>query len=95
MNGVALEAVHGFTKRGDKLGIEPCVPDDLPELEIEYLYGRSVYLIVVRCPANVRRRGADVTLDGRALGGPSIPLVDDGERHVVVVRALGSGVPER
>jgi hypothetical protein len=27
-----------------------------------------------------------VTLDGRALPGPEIPLVNDGARHFVVVR---------
>jgi len=91
MYRVGLEAILGFTKRGDTLSLDPCVPPGWPEFTIEYRYGRSVYTIVVHGPHAARGSLREVTLDGRVLDGPAIPLVDDGARHAVVVRP----VPER
>jgi cyclic beta-1,2-glucan synthetase len=86
MYRVALEALLGFTKRGDTLTVDPCVPDGWPELTIEYRYGRTMYDIVVHNPGADRVRGADVTLDGQSLDTGIIPLTDDGARHAVVIR---------
>jgi cyclic beta-1,2-glucan synthetase len=86
MYRVGLEALLGFTKRGDRLTIEPRVPAGWREFTIEYRYGGSTFLILVQDPAEVTRRGAIVSLDGLALPEPVIVLVDDGARHEVVVR---------
>jgi cyclic beta-1,2-glucan synthetase len=86
MYRVALEAILGFRKRGDTLTIEPRVPPEWPEYAIEYRCGRSVYAITVRDGGRIADGGAVVTLDGRTLDGATIPLVDDGARHEVVVR---------
>jgi cyclic beta-1,2-glucan synthetase len=88
---VGLETILGLTKRGATLRLDPCVPAEWPEMAIEYRYGRSLYVIVVRRPGLVRRNGADITIDGRSLEGDVIPLADDGVRHEVVVTAR----PER
>ena len=85
MYRVGLESLLGFTKRGDALTIEPCVPDAWPGFEIEYRHGLSVYAIRVERPAAIRAHGADVTVDGVPLGDGIIHLVDDGGRHEVVV----------
>ena len=85
MYRVGLEGILGFTRRGDSLFIDPCVPDRWPEYGIEYRYGKSVYSITVRNPAGMALEPGRVTLDGRILDRPAIPLVDDGARHVVVV----------
>jgi cyclic beta-1,2-glucan synthetase len=45
------EAILGFTKRGFRLSVRPCIPPDCPEFTVEYRYGRSVYVIVVQNPA--------------------------------------------
>jgi cyclic beta-1,2-glucan synthetase len=86
MYRVAVEAMLGFTKRGDTLTIDPCVPAAWPELTIEYRYGRTAYEIVVHDPGNDRGLGTYVTLDGRNLDTGVIPLTDDGALHSVVVR---------
>jgi hypothetical protein len=57
-----------------------------PEYTIEYRYGRSLYVIVVRNEGDALRRSLEVTIDGRVSEEPGIPLVDDGERHTVLVR---------
>ena len=85
MYRVGLEAILGFTKRGDTLRIEPSVPAAWPEFSIEYRFGAATYAITVRAPGAVGAGGAEVVLDGRLLDDDVIPLVDDGVWHVVVV----------
>ena len=87
---VGLEAILGLTKRGATLRINPCVPVEWPEMTIEYRYGRSQYVIVVHAPGRVRDNGVDMSLDGETISGDVIPLVDDGQRHEVVVRSRSS-----
>ncbi len=95
MYRVGLESILGLTERGETLQFEPAVPADWPEFSVLYRHGRSTYSIVVRDPARVRAGSAVVVLDGRRLDGASIPLVDDGERHEVVVSAGPPGSRRR
>ncbi|MGH7717355.1 MAG: GH36-type glycosyl hydrolase domain-containing protein, partial [Gemmatimonadaceae bacterium] len=88
MYRVGLESILGFRKHGNSLVVEPCVPREWPELSIVYRYGRSVYTITVREPGAVRGGPAEVTLDGEVLPAATIPLVDDGRPHDVMVRPL-------
>jgi cyclic beta-1,2-glucan synthetase len=91
MYRVGLEGILGFTRRGDTLLIEPRAPAAWREYSIEYRYGRSVYQVVVR--AGDEGEAAGVVVDGRALEGREIRLVDDGGRHVVsVTRAAGAAM---
>jgi cyclic beta-1,2-glucan synthetase len=86
MYRVALEFILGFTKRGATLTINPSVPRGWPEFSLAYRFGGTTYDIAVQEPAEVRRRGAQVVLDGRVVDDAVIPLTDDGVRHSVVVR---------
>ncbi|MHB1224195.1 MAG: GH36-type glycosyl hydrolase domain-containing protein [Gemmatimonadaceae bacterium] len=90
MYRVGLEALLGFTRRGDSLTIAPRVPASWPRFEIDYRHGRSIYAIVVHEPGGVTPEDAMVTVDGRAIDGAAITLVDDGERHEVVIRPRSS-----
>ncbi len=83
MYRVGLEAILGFTKRGDTLTIEPRIPAAWPGFSIEYRFGRSRYVIDVRRAAGGIREG--VTVDGRAIEGRAVQLVDDGAEHAVTV----------
>jgi cyclic beta-1,2-glucan synthetase len=84
---VGLEAILGFRRQGDRLRIEPRVPAAWPEMTIDYRYGTARYTITVREPARIATAAAEVLLDGRRLDAVEIPLVDDGQRHDVLVRA--------
>jgi cyclic beta-1,2-glucan synthetase len=86
MYRVALEAILGFRKTGNALRIDPCVPASWPEVHVAYRFGATDYDIVVQSPGAIRRAGATVTVDGRQLDDDVIPLVDDGNKRVVVVR---------
>ena len=87
MYRVGLEHLLGFTREGDVLRINPSVPDAWPEFEISYRFGNAVYEITVRNPSLVRKRGARVSVDGVERTSNTIPLIDDGQRHVVVVQS--------
>ena len=89
MYRVGLEGILGFTKRGDRLSIEPGAPTSWPEYRIEYRYGKSVYEIVVRNEDRVSEGGiVEVTVDGNLSADGGIQLVDDGTRHVVTVQRV-------
>src|SRR5690349_6119778 len=81
---VGLETILGFTKHGDSLTLEPCIPSAWQEFSIEYRFGGALYAI------SVVRRGRSgevnrVLVDGTDRSDQAIPLVDDGKRHDVIV----------
>ena len=91
MYRVGLEAILGFTKRGDRLSLEPCVPAAWPGFSLTYRHGSTTYTIVVERPQAARKGNQQVLLDGRMLEGETIPLVDDGATHEVVIRPRPTG----
>jgi cyclic beta-1,2-glucan synthetase len=86
MYRVALEAILGFTRRGDRFRMDPRVPASWPELRLEYRHGGAVYEVLVERPHAARSGAQSVVVDGREVEGEWIELVDDGARHTVVVR---------
>ncbi len=94
MYRVALESILGFTKRGDTLVLDPCVPRTWPAFSIQYRYGASLYAITVQEPARIADGAAEVTVNGTVLPLPVIPLVDDGGRYDVVVRRGKTPAPQ-
>ncbi len=85
MYRVALEHILGFTKRGDKLTIAPCIPASWQSFAIDYRFGRTTYAIVIQNPENVSRGVVRVSVDGQLNDAKEIILKDDGARHDVVV----------
>jgi cyclic beta-1,2-glucan synthetase len=89
---VGLEAILGFHLRGNVLRIDPKIPAVWPGFEIAYRYHSSRYRVVVENPDGVQGGVAWATLDGQGISAGSIPLVDDGGSHEVVVRLGKSAV---
>ncbi|MEZ0336173.1 MAG: glucoamylase family protein, partial [Gemmatimonadales bacterium] len=85
MYRVGLEAILGFTKRGDTLELHPCVPSGWPGFTIVYRYGKARYVIQVDNSGAVGNR-TEISLDGQTVKGAGIQLLDDGREHAVVVR---------
>jgi cyclic beta-1,2-glucan synthetase len=85
---VALEAILGFTRRGDRFCVDPRVPASWPEFGLEYRHGSATYEVLVEQPHAARAGTQKVVLDGRVLEGEWIELVDDGGRHSVVISPL-------
>jgi cyclic beta-1,2-glucan glucanotransferase len=88
MYRVGLEGILGLSKRGDRLLVEPRAPAAWAEYSIEYRHGRSLYVVTMRNDHRAAWSTTAVTLDGVVLPTGGIPLVDDGERHAVEVRAV-------
>jgi cyclic beta-1,2-glucan synthetase len=85
MYRVALEAMLGFTKRGDTLVIDPCVPRAWSAYAIDYRFGGATYHLTVLGAGTGAANVPSVTLDGRPLPSRVLPLADDGREHEVVV----------
>ena len=81
---VGLEAILGFTKRGETLEMDPCIPSSWKEFSVEYRNGDSKYSITVKNPSGAQRGVASTTLDGVAIDGP-IQLLSEGFDHEVIV----------
>ncbi len=85
---VGLEAILGFTKRGETLEMDPCIPADWKEFSVEYRHGSGKYSITVKNPSGAQRGVASTVVDGVRIDGP-INLADDNAAHEVIV-TLGS-----
>jgi len=82
----ALEWLLGFRKQGDRLTIDPCIPQTWPSFRITYRHGGATYRIEVENPMGVCRGVLRLTLDGVAIrAADGIQLVDDGADHLVIV----------
>jgi cyclic beta-1,2-glucan synthetase len=92
MYRVAVESILGLRVEGASLRVDPCIPRPWPGFRIVYRHGASVYRVEVENPSSICRGIAAVELDGAALDGIDVPLVDDGREHVVRVRL---GEPSR
>ncbi|MDQ2666331.1 MAG: carbohydrate-binding protein [Gemmatimonadota bacterium] len=81
----ALEAMLGFTKRGDTLTMVPCIPKAWSGYTLHYRHGTATYDISVENPNGVSTGTASVTVDGDVCADGTIPLRDDGRVHAVTV----------
>jgi cyclic beta-1,2-glucan synthetase len=85
MYRAGLESILGFKLRGERLLIAPCVPRWWRDFEITYRRGRTTYRIKMENPLAVSRGVAIVELDGSPQTEDDIPLLDDGQTHIVRV----------
>jgi cyclic beta-1,2-glucan synthetase len=90
MYRTGLERILGIRRHGDSLEIDPCIPAGWPEFTLDLRLGAARYEIGVRNPSHVCRGVAGIEVDGSAVRGTSIPFVDDGRPHRVIV-TLGAG----
>jgi len=67
------------------LQIDPCVPRWWRDFEITYRRNGTTYRIKVENPLAISRGVATVELDGALQSGDDVPLVQDGQTHVVRV----------
>ena len=82
-----LEAILGFQVQGDRLLIDPSIPETWREFQIHYRHGRSMYEISVENPRHVQHGVVKIEVNGEPLpaGKVGIPLVDDGLVRKVIV----------
>ena len=90
MYQAAVQALLGLQRSGSTISIKPCIPTVWPrKASLVWRVGRSRYRFVVSNPDHLSHAIARAQLDGADIDPAAIPLVDDGEEHLVSV-LLGS-----
>jgi cellobiose phosphorylase len=85
MYRMLVESLLGLRREGDRLHIEPRVPDDWERWTATWRHGRTRYHIeFVRKPGDACV--ADISVDGQLQPGCTVELVDDDGEHEVLVR---------
>jgi len=90
---VVLESILGLRRLGNRLDFHPCVPPEWPEFQISYRFGTATYQIKFENPDRVEIARVRLWLDDHPLPEPSLPLVDDGQRHQVRIVNESSAIP--
>jgi len=75
MYRLILEYLLGVKREGNRLKIEPCLPDDWDGFKISYRFGKTLYNITVTR-----------TVDRSPMSEPYIALIDDGLKHDIEVK---------
>jgi cyclic beta-1,2-glucan synthetase len=86
MYRAGIEGILGLRRRGTQLLFEPCIPATWPGFEVTFKFHATTYKIAVTNPQAVNRGIVGATLDDRAIVAQNptcIPLIDDGETHLV------------
>jgi cyclic beta-1,2-glucan synthetase len=85
MYRLGIEGILGLKRKGNRLCIDPSIPDDWPGFEATYRDGDTTYNIYVHNPQGVNRGVVQITLDGEIVSSDYISLLNDGRRHDVKV----------
>jgi len=88
MQRAGVESVLGIRLLGATLAIDPCIPRKWDKFEAKLTHRSSRYAIRVTNAGGVNRGVTYADLDGVAIieRPLRIPLVDDGDEHIVTVR---------
>jgi cellobiose phosphorylase len=89
MYRLIVESLLGLQLDGAQLHIAPCLPADWETFKLRYRYRETNYQIVVlQLPPGEGDKAdeSSVSVDGIALHGKAIPLIDDRLEHLVEVR---------
>jgi cellobiose phosphorylase len=84
MYRLGTEMILGLQRTGDRLHVNPCIPNGWPEYQINYRFGQSLYHILVK---NQQKKSGknQITMDGRELTDGFIPLSDDSKTHEIMI----------
>jgi cyclic beta-1,2-glucan synthetase len=87
MYRLGLEMLLGLQRAGNKLEIKPHIPGDWDEYQINYRFGGTLYHIRVqnRPGPQAKHETTGVSLDGETVPGGILTLVDDQQRHEVLI----------
>lgn len=85
MYRVWVEEVLGLHLRGDNLTIAPVIPPSWPEFTMRLRHGDALYVVRVVNPSGPGHGVASITLDGKPVAGPALPLSRAAGEHEVLV----------
>ncbi|HMD82257.1 MAG TPA: hypothetical protein VKE92_13160, partial [Anaerolineales bacterium] len=94
MYRLGVERLLGLQRAGDNLQIKPSIPQEWPEYQLNYRFGKTMYHILVKNKQNNRHKTNQIVMDGETLKDGNIPLVDDKKNHEIVI-TLASHKPAK
>ena len=80
-----VDYVIGLKRRTDILYIDPCLPEEWRTVTVKYRYHTTVYIIKIE-QEETETGDMQIMVDDEMQENHSIPLIDDGGEHVVVVK---------
>ena len=86
MYRLLLEALLGINREGERLRLTPSLPKAWTTFTVHYRFHQTVYHVRITRPVGGLGSGAPVSLDGEALVGDTVPLLDDRREHFVEVQ---------
>jgi cellobiose phosphorylase len=78
MYRLLTESLLGLRREGERLILDPCLPDGWNGFTLRYRYRETPYRIAVS-----RAMEPSLKIDGQSAAPGSIPLQDDGREHLV------------
>ena len=81
---VALENVLGISRRGNKLFVRPCLPDEWDSFGVTIRFASAHYRLVIHDPGQINGRDIAFVEDGRLLPGTALRMSDSGDHDVQV-----------
>jgi cyclic beta-1,2-glucan synthetase len=85
MYRVWTEEVLGMKKRGDRLIIDPVIPDWWDGFKVTLRHGEAIYVIEVQNPDHIQQGVTSLELDGQSLEERFITLDPEPVKHIVRV----------
>lgn len=85
MYRLGVERLLGIQRYEDHLTIQPCIPGEWKEYQINYRFGKSMIHIRVENPDGGNCEISHITVDGKRSRTMEIPLKDDGKVREVIV----------
>ncbi len=90
---VLTERLLGIERRGNRLRVRPCLPDDWPGYRAILRIGASRYTVQVQLQPGQHDQPCVVELDGKLQAGEWLELVDDDAEHQAVFRPAATAQP--
>jgi len=83
-----LEHILGFKKRGNRIYLSPCIPNDWDGFSIKYQFGQSTYIFEVKNKAFDTDYSLKITFDDVNIIQSFVELIDDGKKHIACVELI-------
>jgi cellobiose phosphorylase len=81
----ACRYIIGLRAQMDGLLVDPCIPSNWERFSVERTFRGCKYSIQVENPSRVCKGVKSITVDGKVLDKPVIPIFTDGKKHEVKV----------
>jgi cyclic beta-1,2-glucan synthetase len=87
---IAMENILGIQRRGNRLHIRPCVPEDWGDFTVSMKFAAASYVLHVHDPARINRKNILFVQHGQPLPGAPLRLKNVGSHEIHVYPDISS-----